>query len=203
MTETNTEAAAPTTATTKAKKGKSSAVAKKVKTAPSHPPISLMVTTAITSLKERGGSSTQAIKKYISSTYKIDAEKKSHYVKKYLVSAVAAGSLIQTKGKGASGSFKLAAPGAEGKKASVTKKPTAKPAASAKTKTPKAKTTAKKSAAVAPKSKKTKKPPTVAKTPKPKVAKAKPASTPKAKKTPAKKTTTKKPAAKKASPKKK
>ncbi|CAH1392088.1 unnamed protein product [Nezara viridula] len=206
MTETTTEAAAPTTpATPKAKKGKGAAStgAKKPKTAPSHPPVSQMVTAAIKSLKERGGSSTQAIKKYISSTYKIDAEKKSHFIKKYLVSAVASGSLVQTKGKGASGSFKLAGAGGEGKKVATTKKAPAKPSVASKSKSPKAKPATTKKAAAASKAKKTKKPPTAAKTPKPKVAKAKPATTPKAKKAPAKKAPAKKPAAKKASPKKK
>jgi hypothetical protein len=68
-----------------------------------------MVSNAIKSLKERGGSSLQAIKKYIAANYKVDSEKLSPFIKKYLKSAVASGELVQTKGKGASGSFKLAA----------------------------------------------------------------------------------------------
>jgi histone H1/5 len=68
-----------------------------------------MVGNAIKSLKERGGSSLQAIKKYITANYKVDAEKLSPFIKKYLKSAVASGELVQTKGKGASGSFRLAA----------------------------------------------------------------------------------------------
>jgi hypothetical protein len=68
-----------------------------------------MVGNAIRSLKERGGSSLQAIKKYIAANYKVDAEKLSPFIKKYLKTAVAAGELVQTKGKGASGSFRLAA----------------------------------------------------------------------------------------------
>ncbi|CAH1384238.1 unnamed protein product, partial [Tenebrio molitor] len=40
--------------------------------------------------------------------YKVDAEKVAPFIKKYLKGAVASGSLVQTKGKGASGSFKLA-----------------------------------------------------------------------------------------------
>lgn len=87
---------------------KTKAVAsKKPRVKPSHPPTSDMVNNAIKSLKERGGSSLQAIKKYLSSNYKIDAEKLAPFIKKYLKSAVSAGTLIQTKGKGASGSFKL------------------------------------------------------------------------------------------------
>jgi hypothetical protein len=68
-----------------------------------------MVVNAIKSLKERGGSSLQAIKKYIAANYKVDSEKLSPFIKKYLKTAVASGELVQTKGKGASGSFKLAA----------------------------------------------------------------------------------------------
>jgi len=68
-----------------------------------------MVANAIKSLKERGGSSLQAIKKYIAANYKVDSEKLSPFIKKYLKTAVASGELVQTKGKGASGSFKLAA----------------------------------------------------------------------------------------------
>lgn len=89
-----------------AKKTKSAA-SKKPRVKPSHPPTSDMVNMAIKSLKERGGSSLQAIKKYLSSNYKIDAEKLAPFIKKYLKSAVSSGTLIQTKGKGASGSFKL------------------------------------------------------------------------------------------------
>jgi hypothetical protein len=60
-------------------------------------------------LKERGGFSLQAIKKYISANYKVDSEKLSPFIKKYLKTAVASGELVQTKSKGASGSLKVAA----------------------------------------------------------------------------------------------
>lgn len=63
-----TEAAATPAATPKKAK---SAKPKKPKTAPSHPPVAEMVNAAISSLKERGGSSTQAIKKYIASITKL------------------------------------------------------------------------------------------------------------------------------------
>ena len=155
--------------------------AKKPKTAPSHPPTATMVTAAIKTLKERGGSSLQAIKKYIAANYKVDVEKLSPFIKKYLKSAVTKGALIQTKGKGASGSFKLSA----AKKADkVAKKPKAKKAAKPK---------AKKAAAA----KKPAKP--KAKAPK----KEKKAKTPKKPKAPKPKKAAKKPAAKKAAPKKK
>lgn len=110
---TNETAAAPA-ATGTAKKAKSAASAKKPRAKPAHPRTSEMVTAAIKSLKERGGSSLQAIKKYIAAHYKLDAEKLAPFIKKYLKSAVVAGELVQTKGKGASGSFKLAGGGAAG-----------------------------------------------------------------------------------------
>jgi hypothetical protein len=88
------------------KKAKSSA--KKPRVKPVHPRTSEMVANAISSFKERGGSSLQAIKKYIAANYKVDSEKLSPFIKKYLKTAVASGELVQTKGKGASGSFKVA-----------------------------------------------------------------------------------------------
>lgn len=93
---------------------------------PSHPRTSEMVNNAIKSLKERGGSSLQAIKKYVSANYKVDAEKLAPFIKKYLKGAVATGALVQTKGKGASGSFKLAS--AAGKQSTGSESGSAKPA---------------------------------------------------------------------------
>lgn len=94
----------------KAKKVKAASnVVKKQRVKPTHPPTSEMVNNAVKSLKERGGSSLQAIKKYLANNYKIDSDKLSPFIKKYLKSAVTNGTLIQTKGKGASGSFKMAA----------------------------------------------------------------------------------------------
>ena len=58
----------------KGHKGQNKAV-KKPKAKPSHPPTSEMVNTAIKTLKERGGSSLQAIKKYIAANYKVDVDK--------------------------------------------------------------------------------------------------------------------------------
>jgi histone H1/5 len=53
----------------KAKKAKSAAPkVKKPKAPATHLPVSNMVTAAIESLKERGGSSLQAIKKYLAAT---------------------------------------------------------------------------------------------------------------------------------------
>ncbi|XP_026475486.1 histone H1-like [Ctenocephalides felis] len=131
-----------------------------------YPPIYVMVNDAIASLKKRGGSSLQAIKKYMSANYKIDAEKKSTYIRKYLMSAVEMGTLIHTRGNGASGSYKLAArqrggeSGVSAGKARTAKKPAikiksktakskgaAKPASSLKKKSASAAGTLKKSSA--------------------------------------------------------
>ncbi|XP_037928590.1 histone H1-like [Teleopsis dalmanni] len=92
---------------------------KKPSAAPSHPSTQQMVDASIKNLKERSGSSLLAIKKYISATYKCDAQKLAPFIKKYLKTAVANGKLIQTKGKGASGSFKLSAAAAKSPKSSV------------------------------------------------------------------------------------
>jgi len=68
-------------------------------------------------LNEPNGSSLRAIKKYIAANYAVDTEQLSPFIKDYLKTAVAARELVQTTGKGASGSFKLAA--AKRKKAAV------------------------------------------------------------------------------------
>ncbi len=144
---------------------------KKPKTAPTHPPTATMVTAAIQTLKERGGSSLQAIKKYISANYKVDVEKLAPFIKKYLKSAVTSGALIQTKGKGASGSFKISA-------AKKTEKKVKKPKAKTVKKPKAAKKTVKKAAkpkSKAPKKEKKAKTPTKPKAPKPKKAVKKPA----------------------------
>lgn len=101
------EAVAPVAASPKKPAAKSSA-SKKPRAKPAHPKTAEMVQLAIKNLKERGGSSLQAIKKYIAANYKVDAEKLAPFIKKYIKTAVTSGSLVQTKGKGASGSFKLA-----------------------------------------------------------------------------------------------
>ena len=73
-----------------------------------NPSSSVMVKAAIEGLKERKGSSLVAIKKYIATNYKIDPSKHSHFIKKALTSGVEKKTIVQTKGTGASGSFKLA-----------------------------------------------------------------------------------------------
>lgn len=123
------EMPSPSIAAKKPKPFKSAAI-KKQSTKAHHPATSEMVVNAITSLKERNGSSLQAIKKFIAFTYQADAEKLAPFIKKSLKNAVASGKLIQTKGKGASGSFKLpsvaAKPSGEKKKKIVKTKPSEK-----------------------------------------------------------------------------
>ena len=158
--------------------------AEKKKAAPKkpadHPKYSDMIAAAIAALKERSGSSRQAIIKYISANYKVGDSAGTH-VKLALKRGVASGALKQVKGAGASGSFKNVE---------------------------KAKPKAKKPAAKKPAAKKVKKPAAAAKKPAakktPKKAK-KPAAkkTPKKAKKPAAKKPAKKPAAKKSAAKKK
>ncbi|GFT14297.1 histone H1B [Nephila pilipes] len=77
------------------------------KTAPLRPKVSEMVNEAILKLNERNGSSLRGIKNYIAANYEADANKLSHFIKKHLKSGVERGDIIQTKGKGMSGSFRI------------------------------------------------------------------------------------------------
>lgn len=81
---------------------------KKAKAPASHPPFAKMIVEAISALRERGGSSRQAILKYIKSHYKVDEKVAEVNVRRVLVSATASGKLVRVKGTGASGSFRLA-----------------------------------------------------------------------------------------------
>lgn len=94
------------TATPKAKKA-AKQKAKIPRPKSTHPPTSEMVIAAIKGLKDRKGSSLQAIRKYVVATYIVDGEKITPFIKKYLKNAVSNGTVVQTRGKGASGSFKL------------------------------------------------------------------------------------------------
>merc|ERR1719273_1216264 len=140
-----------------------------------------MIAAAITSLKDRTGSSRQAILKYICANYKVDAAKAAVQVRLALKRGVAKGALKMAKasGKGA-GSYKVVKV-EKPKKVKKAKKPKAKKPKKAK--------------------KAAKKPKKAAKKPAAKKAAKKPAK--KAAKKPAAKKAAKKPAAKKAAPKKK
>nr|XP_010972490.1 PREDICTED: LOW QUALITY PROTEIN: histone H1.3-like [Camelus bactrianus] len=199
---------APAEKTPVKKKAKKAGVAAGKRKA-SGPPVSELITKAVAASKERNGVSLAALKKALAAAG-YDVEKNNSRIKLGLKSLVSKGTLVQTKGTGASGSFKLNKKAATGeakpkakkagaakpkKAAGAAKKPkkamgAATPKKSAK-KTPKK---VKKPVAVAkkvaksPKKAKTAKPkkaaksPAKAKTPKPKVAKAK-AAKPKATKT--------------------
>merc|ERR1711963_423162 len=183
-----TEAAAATPKVKKTTKAKPKA---------SHPPFKAMTKAALVALKESKGSSRQAILKYIMANYKLqssDPKRVNSYLKAALLRGLKDGSLKNAKGKGVSGSFKLA------EKPKAPKKAADKPK---KAKSPKKKSAAKpKKAATAAKPKKS--PAKKAAAKKPKVAK-KPAAEkkPKAAKSPAKKAVAKKPKAAKKSPAKK
>merc|ERR1712012_1138847 len=101
--------------------------AKAPKTKPAHPPTSTMIVNAVTALKERNGSSLPAIKKYMAANYKADTVKLAPFIKKGLKNLVEKKVLIQTKGKGASGSFKISP--AEKKEKKPAKPKAKKPAA--------------------------------------------------------------------------
>ncbi len=92
-----------------------------------HPKYIDMIIAAIGSLKERTGSSRIAIIKYIQANYKVNDNSNTH-VKLALKRGVASAVLIQVKGTGASGSFKLAKKEKVVKKVVKAKKPVAKKA---------------------------------------------------------------------------
>ena len=120
-------AAAPAKPSTAAKPStsKKSLKAKKLVQPAEHPKYREMIASAIISLKERGGSSRQAILKHILAHYKVGSEtnKVNGRVKVALRAGIQSGSLQQAKGTGASGSFRL------GEKAKSAKPKPAKAAA--------------------------------------------------------------------------
>ena len=142
---------APVKKGAKAKKAKAAATekkpAKKAKKPPapaSHPKYSVMISAAIKALKDRNGSSRQAILKYITANYKVEPKKATVQLRLSLKRAVASGNLkmAKEKGKGA-GCFKLADNNTE-------KKPKAKPAKAKKPAAKKEKKAAKPKAAKKP-----------------------------------------------------
>lgn len=155
-----------------------------------HPKYIDMVKAAIVALKERNGSSRQAIEKYIKANYKVGDGVGTH-LKLALKRGVEAKVLVQVKGTGASGSFKVNKELKEAKPKKPAKKPAAKKLAAKKpaAKKPAAKKPAAKAAAKNPAAKKATKKPAAKKATKP--AAKKPAA-----KKPAAKKVTKKPAKK-------
>ena len=107
-------ASANNAANTKGKKTKSNAApANKTKkpaskATSSHPKFSAMIKKAITELKDRNGSSKVAILKYILANFKVNPATANQHLKAALRVGTKNLTLKQTKGIGASGSFKLA-----------------------------------------------------------------------------------------------
>merc|ERR1712154_612000 len=129
--------------------------ASKPKAPAAHPKYSVMIAAAITSLKDRTGSSRQAILKYICANYKVDAAKAAVQVRLALKRGVAKGAfkMARASGKGA-GSYKVVkdekpkkvkkAKKPKAKKPKKPKKAAKKPAAKKAAKKPAAKKAAKK-----------------------------------------------------------
>lgn len=136
-----------------------------------HPTYLDMIVAAVGALKERNGSSRQAISKYIKAHYKV-GDNADTCIKMALKRGVANEKLKQVKGTGASGSFKVVPTAAKAKAKPAKKPPTAKkPAAK---KAPKKKASPKKKAAskkTPSKAKKVAKKPAAAKKPAKKTAK--------------------------------
>ncbi|KAL2791407.1 histone H1.2 [Daubentonia madagascariensis] len=96
----------------------------------SGPPVSELITKAVAASKERSGVSLAALKKALAAAG-YDVEKNNSRIKLGLKSLVSKGTLVQTKGTGASGSFKL-----NKKATSAEVKPKAKKTGAAKPKKP-------------------------------------------------------------------
>merc|ERR1712001_377226 len=99
---------------------------KKVAKPAAHPPYANMITAAIKGLKDKKGSSRQAILKYVVANNKVDATKAAVRVKLALRKMVVAKKVVAAAaGKKGAGSFKLPAKEPKAKK-SKAKKPKAK-----------------------------------------------------------------------------
>ena len=172
--------------------------ATKPKAAPTHPKYSDMVSSAITALKERKGSSKIAILKYIVTTYNLDEKVALVHVRTALKRGVEKGTLKLVKGTGLSGSFRVVKIKPEPKKPKKTsgRKSEKKPAQK------KTKTETKKTKKPTTKKSQEKKQATKKATAKKQTTKKAPTKKPAAKKPAAKKPAAKKPAAKKTATKK-
>ncbi|XP_066543589.1 histone H1 [Amia ocellicauda] len=111
------EEVAPAPAAAPAKAPKKKAAAKPKKAGPS---VSDLIVKAVSASKERSGVSLAALKKSLAASG-YDVEKNNSRVKVAVKSLVTKGALVQVKGTGASGSFKLNKQQAEAKKKPATK----------------------------------------------------------------------------------
>ena len=146
-------AASPRKSPAKSVAKKSPAKRKVVKKSAAHPSYKEMVIAAITALKQRGGSSRQAISKYIAAHYKV-SENSNSFLRAAIKRALASGVLVANANH--SGTFRInkdaVAPPKPKKKKVTAKKPAAKKAKKA---TPKKKVAPKKKKATPKKAKKT------------------------------------------------
>ena len=71
------------------------------------PSVRVMVNAAIRKLKDPGGSSLPAVKKFIETKYNVDSSTLSSPIKEYIKKSICNGTLSQAAGVGARGSFKL------------------------------------------------------------------------------------------------
>uniref|UniRef100_A0A8C8R5S2 H15 domain-containing protein n=1 Tax=Pelusios castaneus TaxID=367368 RepID=A0A8C8R5S2_9SAUR len=141
------------TSTKKPKKAPASSKARK----PSGPSVTELISKAVSASKERRGLSLAALKKVLAAGG-YDVEKNNSRIKLGLKSLVSKGILVQTKGTGASGSFKLNKKPGEIKEKAPKKKAAAKPKKPAAKKPASAAKKPKKAAAVKKSPKKAKKP---------------------------------------------
>ncbi|NXG18794.1 H110 protein, partial [Grallaria varia] len=96
-------------------------------TKPTGPSVTELITKAVSASKERKGLSLAALKKALAAGG-YDVEKNNSRIKLGLKSLVSKGTLVQTRGIGASGSFRLSKKAGEGKgKAPKKRAPAAKP----------------------------------------------------------------------------
>uniref|UniRef100_A0A096NCV1 H1.5 linker histone, cluster member n=1 Tax=Papio anubis TaxID=9555 RepID=A0A096NCV1_PAPAN len=110
----------------KKKATKKAAGAGAAKRKPTGPPVSELITKAVAASKERNGLSLAALKKALAAGG-YDVEKNNSRIKLGLKSLVSKGTLVQTKGTGASGSFKLNKKAASGEAKPKAKKTGAAP----------------------------------------------------------------------------
>lgn len=91
--------------------GAKKAMTKKPHVAPDHPKYSEMIKQALMTLKERGGSSRQAVLKYIMANFNVGKDESvvNSHLKMALRAGVKNSTLKQSKGTGATGSFRLGA----------------------------------------------------------------------------------------------
>lgn len=112
--ETPRQSESPTTTTTTKRKS-------------THPSTRVMVGKALKEIgNNRKGISMQKIKSFVATNFNINHDRINIYINKYVKAAVGSGVIIQTKGTGAVGSFKISPDKVNSKKANKSTKSTGK-----------------------------------------------------------------------------